>query len=512
MAIFKKALTKLRGNYTYQLILAYTISRLIILLTPGSVWEHSLYTATIADFLAGQNPFMNPGMEDLIYPPLHFLNIAFFVLLFGPTGFAFKLSAILCDVGTVFALWKITNLLSQDESKKWNPMLMYAFFPVTLLILTFTPPAATTVLFFTTALYFFLKHKPFFMGMFAGLGALVEIYPIFLLYLACIIFLAKKQWKSIFISALGFVVAVFAITLPLFEFNLPAIISIFTVHLSRETTLIALVAWLPEWRVEIFPGFFLNMYSAVAVCVILAFGVWLFLFIRRRENVTDKDQLRIFLWFFLFLPVLFLHIYHRFFLWCLPILVILMEFPKIKKDWIRPLVWINISLATFNIISNIAIPGGLFGDVKYYTCDGTYPACNISERYDFWRTLMFVTSAQQLFILCVWGTMFLVFDLIWKKELLVGKRHQYKEFDVLRYLLIIFMICGLIAQWEYPLIYWPELPPLFSTEVMFWIKFSLLFSGTGFGVILIIAGIISYYTKYFKIEKEPLRLEQEVKG
>lgn len=346
-------------------LLSYILSRVIILLSPGFLWDHTTYFPPIIELLNGQSPYLSSLSESPAYPPLFYFILACFVFIFGYNSLAFRVCFLTIDLGTVILLYKIATCFYEKREDYWKPPLFYALFPIPISILIIGLPTGIAILFFTAALYCLVKNKPFFMGVFAAIGFLIEIYPIFLLYVVCIIYFAQKQFKKILLALLGFIPVMLAIALPFFGFDLSSTLSLILVHLSRETST-SLVHFLPVVPITLLPDLSVNLYSLIAVFGIIALGIWVFVYAKRTEKLDLRKTFELLLFFFLFFPILFLNLYTRYLFWCMPVIGMLVNYSIDRRVLKTFLPSTLIIYGAFCIFLNVFLPNGLLLDLQSF--------------------------------------------------------------------------------------------------------------------------------------------------
>ncbi len=487
----------LKNNIKIQIFLVYLLSRVVILFTP-TLGNHPEFIDVILKILAGQNPYTSAGAEYINFPPFHYLIYAFFIFIFGPTNFAFKMCTFVFDIGTVLVLYKIASLLGNYKEREWVPAMFFAFFPTTLLVAFISVATLNSVFFFMLAIYCFLKKRFFFMGIFAGLGTLTEIFPIFLIYLLSIIFFAKRQFQNLFQTLLGFACAYLSITIPFFGVN---VLDALFIHLMRQTTGLSVVGWLPDWIIVLPMGLELNIYAIITVSVILAVGAWTYVYSRHNE-LSEKKQIQICLWFYLFLPVLFLNVYDRYFLWALPLLVILVDIPQDENLWRRTLIFLTLGFipAVIGIFS--IYPNATFQNVQDFFCGNVgYPPCTYIIVYDLFKRKAYSSDPQLNMALLVYFILYTVLLVIWMikwGKILTAKSRLNSQNRVYYDLVKVSLLAGLLSNGELLLLLTPGLPT--------WLMATLFFSGTGVVVFLIIHWISRYYLFAFIMRSDRLNV------
>jgi hypothetical protein len=225
------------------------------------------------------------------------------------------------------------------------------------------------------AVYLYLKKQWFLVGIFVGIGTLIEIYPLFLLYLIGIVCIAKRKYKELFLLGAGFVISFLTITISYFGLNIPSILQLFLVHFERNTSfsfenMFLLSTNLPNGNFTIDP------FSIIAVSEIAIFGLLLYRYIRKNADWIDAiTELKLLFFFFLLLPVFLLDIFFRYFLWSLPMFVTFLKvdvnLKEIKKFLIVDFILLIFLLITFeifipgNILNNLSNLEPIFGS-NYY--------------------------------------------------------------------------------------------------------------------------------------------------
>ncbi len=362
-------------------LLVYVITRLLILFTPGNIFDNESFILPLVEILNGRNPYDELGIEVIVYPPLFYLLLFAFSGLFGMNTFALGACVIIFDVGTVFILYKIAGLVIEDETKRYFPIFFYAFFPLTLFVLTARIFAPMATFFFVLAIFFHLKKRPFLTGFFAGIGFQIEIFPAFLIFIYGLLFFAHKQYKKMFELVFAFVLVFFAINLPFFDFDPLKTIEIIAVHFNRSGSLSLMLSisdlayvlngippivfynWPNFFTIEIFSGFSIDISTMITLAGLIAFGLWVLKVGRKNPQISSMEELKILFLFFLILPIITLNIYFRTFYWSLILPGLLLAYPdqsamrQILKKSIRGVILcLSISLIVFNLI----IPNGLF--------------------------------------------------------------------------------------------------------------------------------------------------------
>src|SRR5271157_873320 len=217
-------------------LVAYITSRIIIYLIPGNFWDHNSFLEPITKILQGKNPYLALDNSEIVYPPLFYIIFAIFIGAFGPYDYAFGICSLAFDVGTLIIMYKILQIFYQKSEDIWQRLFFYAFFPARIVVCTMKLPQGIAVFFVAIAIYFFLKKKWFIFGIFVAIGTLVEIYPLFLLYVVGIILLAKKQYKDLIASIIGFTATFLLIMLLYFGFDIRAIFNLFLAEIGRNST------------------------------------------------------------------------------------------------------------------------------------------------------------------------------------------------------------------------------------------------------------------------------------
>ncbi len=305
------------------ILICYCISRLLLVLTPPNLFEFHNFSEIAEQLLNGSNPFVENSLRELAYSPLIYLIVASQILVFGNNWFAYNIIYLYYDLGMILILYKISLKIQGNRGDISNKILFYAFFPLTIFQLTNAYPSWIVVFFLSLTLYMYMDERYLLTGICAGLGFLIEVAPVFLVYLIGIKLLATRKIKELTSLISGFAASVVLIGLICFNFDIGKVMELFLIHFTRKASAIPIFIFLPQIELSLMWGFTLNGFTLIPLIGSIIFGAFFYHSIQSQKEMPIERQLTYFLVFFLILPFEFLNLNIRFFLWILPFFFIL---------------------------------------------------------------------------------------------------------------------------------------------------------------------------------------------
>jgi uncharacterized membrane protein len=196
------------------ILIITTIIRLIGI--NQSLWLDEAISTNVAKLPIGQI-ISNFSVVDF-HPPLYYWFLNFWIKFFGSTVLAMRLSSVLFSLITIWLVYKIGKEIKDKNLGLWaalfvgvNPLLIYYSQELRMY--------SMTVMLLIGAFYFFVKLNKKYnwkdvvgFGILTGLSFATFYGSIFLTGAMILYFLINKKWKLFWLSCIGIVVAMLAVS------------------------------------------------------------------------------------------------------------------------------------------------------------------------------------------------------------------------------------------------------------------------------------------------------------